>query len=631
MDASKNFISHTDPTTPIPADLSGIEFQYQNLTESEKMMIGARLGLKLDHLPVSFNQFVSDEYYLGHPEIMNYGKSLFDCWKSLGDEVFPTPITTKTPYISFGGCIGSGKSTMSKLMCLYHYHRIDCAPNPFLTLGLAGGTKLAMGFFHANEQTAHKDFVMYFRNVFNVSPYFQNLYHNPPIRLISSGPSSTGSVIGTQLLAAVLSEIGFWRPSDAMSKMTEVLIRYQTRFMDRRFNFGGVILDSSAKDADHSVADKFEESVPESELKVVKFSHWQARPELYNESAGQTFDFYRGDSIRTPHVIEENESRTDLDPDRIVKCPIQTKHNFLMNPIRSLQDLAGFSYSMKELFFQGTVKPVVDCSTIPNLTDDVIGDIDFYDLGDTIYSRVKPMIDKIPKRTSLYLHTDLGLKHDVTGLSICYFDKEIRDVEGFDSTPYPSFIFPLIIGISRKAGQSTSLDHIFQFIQRLNTDYNVFVSADSFASSGLFQSCERAGIPYDEISVDRTTEPYFMFKNVVLSGRAKMVYNERLLRECLELRIVTEGKNGTHVKIDHPKISSCTDFDYKGASGEQKGTKDIADAVVGSLWSCYKKYSEYLEDGGNGVNKQLELIKSITKSAEEESHNRVQSMLESIF
>jgi hypothetical protein len=245
---------------------------------------------------------------------------------------------------------------MSRFIGLYTYHRLDCCSNPFLSLGLAGGTKLGMGFFHANEQTAHKDFVQYFKTVFEVSPYFRNQYNKPPIRLISSGPKSVGGVIGVNLIFSILSEIGFWKPSDAMSKMSEVLTRYQSRFVSKRFTFGSVIIDSSAKDADHSVADKFEEAVPEEELFIAKFSHWVARPELYHESNNITFDFYRGDSVRTPHVIEDDEKIDELDKDRIIKCPIQVKRNFMLDPIRSLQDLAGFPYSGKELFFNGSYK-----------------------------------------------------------------------------------------------------------------------------------------------------------------------------------------------------------------------------------------------------------------------------------
>ena len=44
-----------------------------------------------------------------------------------------------------------------------------------------------------------------------------------------------------------------------------------------------------------------------------------------------------------------------------------------------------------------------------------------------------------------------------------------------------------------------------------------------------------------------------------------------------------------------------------------------------------KKYSEYLEDGGNGVNKQLRAVTSITQSAKEETNKYFQDMLEGIF
>lgn len=630
MDGQK-FIVHSDPTSSI-GDLvlpSDIELQYSKLSRDEKIIVGSKL-LGMNHVPVSFDQFVHDDYFLGNPGITNHGRSIFDIWKNAGSEIYPTPINTKTPYVSFGGCIGSGKSTMSKLMGLYMYHRLDCCTNMNLSLGLAGGVKIAFGFFHANEDTAYKDFVVYFKTVFALSPYFKNQYNKPQIRLISSGPKSN-AVLGTQLVFSVLSEIGFWRPQDAMNKLSEVLTRYQSRFVSKRHNFGHVIVDSSAKDADHSVADKFEETVPEDELYLAKYSHWVARPELYRESEGKTFEFYRGDSVHTPFVLEETTDRSKLDVDRIIECPIQVKRNFILDPIRSLQDLAGFGYSSKELFFQGNISSVIECSSIPNLGDDVIDDIDFFNLEDTIYDRVSPMLTKIPRHTTLFIHLDIGLRNDVCGIAVSYFDGEITDTDGFDTTPYPTFKVPLLFGLSRKKGQSTSLDHIFQFIQRLSVDYNVNVSADSFASAGLFQSCERVGIPYEELSVDRTTEPYFMFKNIILSKRVKMVYNERMLRECSELRIVTNGKNGGHVKIDHPDISNCFEFDYRGKTGDQPGTKDIADACVGSIWACYKKYSQYLEDGGSSANKQLRIVEQMTRNAMEDSSIQLQNMLEDIF
>jgi hypothetical protein len=497
---------------------------------------------------------------------------------------------------------------------------------------MLGGSKIGMAFFHSNVDTAEADFIRYFKDtIFNISPYFKNLYNRPPIRFIASGPRSASSIIGVNLILCVMSELEWWRPADAIPKIGEVVTRFQSRFVNKRFNFGLVCADSSTKSEDQSASEKFLEVVPPQETYVAKYSHWEARPDLYLESGGKTFDFYRGDSIRTPHVIDESEQRDKLDPDRIIKCPIQIKRNFMLDPIRSLRDLAGLPFSSKDLFFAGSVQKIVDASKIVNLAPDVIRDLDFYNLGDTLYSRLMGMVEKIPRHTSIFIHLDLGLKTDKTGLSICYFDGEEVVEDGFNKTRYPKFCVPVIVGIGRKDGQSTSLDHIFQFIQRLTLDYHVHVSADSFASAGLFQSCERSGIEYKEISVDKTTEPYLMFKNLILGGRITMVYNNTLLRECSELRMVTNGVNGTHAKIDHPEISNSFEFDYKGRVGDAPGSKDLADSVAGSIWACYKKYSEYLEDGGSGVNKQLDLIKQMTTSTREETTQRFQSMLEDIF
>ena len=84
---------------------------------------------------------------------------------------------------------------------LYHYHRQDCCSNVFNSLGLAGGTKLAIGTFHQNVDTAEFDFVRFYKSVMDISPYFRKQYNNPGVRFIaaSSKPGSKG-VIGTQLI-----------------------------------------------------------------------------------------------------------------------------------------------------------------------------------------------------------------------------------------------------------------------------------------------------------------------------------------------------------------------------------------------------------------------------------------------
>ena len=200
---SNNFINHRDPTSPIDLSQISLEQQYYNLTQEEKDLLVCKF-LGMDHKPVDIITFISDDYFLGSPSITNHGNAVFQYWKDRFIEMFPSPLINKYCYISFGGCIGSGKSFASKIIGLYNYHKLDCCRNAYATLGLAGGAKLAFGFFHANYDTAVRDFSQVYKSYMSISPYFQNMYNKPQIRLIASGPKSTGAVIGSQLIYCIL-------------------------------------------------------------------------------------------------------------------------------------------------------------------------------------------------------------------------------------------------------------------------------------------------------------------------------------------------------------------------------------------------------------------------------------------
>lgn len=635
---SYSFINYTDPTKPLDFDYAdgiihevSLKDSYDNLSDYEKLMVAARI-LGMNHLPVDMHTFLFDDYFLGADTITNHGSAIFKFWQDKFDQIFPTPVSTRTPYISFGGAIGTGKSTISKYIGLYYYHRLDCCENVYASLGMAGGVKLAIAAFHSSAETADRDFVRYFKFVMETSPYFRTLYNNPPIRFISSGPQSTGAVLGSQLVFSILSELGFWRPQDAKAKMDEVIGRYESRFKNKRFVFGGVIADSSAKDSDNSASKRFEERTPARELFKISPAQWEVRPELYAESNGQTFKFYRGDTVQEPRIVDDSEDiiKSGLDPDRIINVPISAKYHFMSDPVRSLRDLAGIPYSGNELFFNNNLSHLLACSKLKNLVPEIIT-VDFYDKSDSIFQKVAPMIYRIPRRTHIFVHYDIGLQKDITGVSLCYFNGETT----MGDVVLPTFKFPLIFGVSRKKGQSTSLDHLYQFLKDLiNEGYTVTFSADSFASAGLFQSCQRDGIDYKALSVDRTMDAANMFKNVINTERAELPYHNVLLRECSELRVVMNGKNGEHMKVDHPLISSCTEFDYADLppGTERVGSKDISDSCFGSLYSCYQKYAEYLETGmAGGVNMAMKSLNNLTKDAREESQKQFQSMLEGIF
>ena len=183
MEKENKFTNHTDPTLPIQND-DGLSFTspeiaeaYERLTEDEKVLVTCKI-LGMNHVPVDFKTFLLDDYFLGAVG----GSNTFKYWLDKIPEIFPNPVLTRTPYASLTGCVGSGKSFISKFLGLYMYHRLDCCSDVFKSLGLGKSSKIAFGFFHASADTARKDFVDVYKGIFEASPYFQNLYNNPPIR-----------------------------------------------------------------------------------------------------------------------------------------------------------------------------------------------------------------------------------------------------------------------------------------------------------------------------------------------------------------------------------------------------------------------------------------------------------------
>lgn len=102
MEDFSKFINNSDPTKKLDLDSISLEQQYTKLTEEEKLMVGARL-LGMNHLSVSIDQFLDDEYYLGL--ITNKGKAVFNFWRDKLRKIFPNPLMTSYPYLSFGGRI----------------------------------------------------------------------------------------------------------------------------------------------------------------------------------------------------------------------------------------------------------------------------------------------------------------------------------------------------------------------------------------------------------------------------------------------------------------------------------------------------------------------------------------------
>lgn len=556
------------------------EVTLSQVPEQDQLKVAARL-LGYKTMPVTIQKFIEDPYYLG-----DICKSLYPFWKEYLAKIYPSPIHTNYPILVFVGGIGTGKSTMARVMSMYLMHRLMCLRNPHHTFGLMPGKRLKFSFFTYTSGLAESDFLGPISEWMEISPYFKDKMEDGSIDqfdIVADGTRGNAN-IGSDVIFYNLSEINFINPDKAYEKLDQALKRFDSRFGRFRPYFGHVIIDTSSQ-GDDSIADDFINNNPYGDqVLVIRTNQWIVRKHLnYYGNAGW-FKVYAGDSMHSPFIISDDKPETaDLDPDRLIEVPEELRADFEFDLTTALQDKAGISTTSSDKFFPD-ITHLSNCFKLPMYGDDVIK-LDFYDTSDLLSIRLDPFIRRIPKDRIIYIHYDIGVTGDNTGLAISYFENW-RTINGVKR---PIIKTPLCIGINRYEDQETPIYHLEEFIYYLAEQFEIgCFSADQFASRQLFQNLNLRGIPNKYLSVDRTDEAYVFFKNLANFECLEICDNSLLKHEQFDLRRIGN-------KVDHLPTNS----------------KDLSDACVASIYSCYLD----IDNASNISNKYN--IKDLNKSIEQ--------------
>lgn len=475
---------------------------------------------------------------------------------------------------------------------------------------------ICLSFFHKNTNLAYTGFVKPIEEVSDNSPYFNHMISNHDIRLICDGERSN-TTIGRDVIFYVLSEINFVNNREISKyKITQAFSRMEARFPFAMNYIGGIIFDSSVR-GDDSVLDEFikENNLGDNFISV-KASIWEAKAHQGIYFNKGSFKVYTGDSLHFPFIIkDESDITPDMDRDRIVECPMELYKDFERDIITAIQDKMGRSTVGNDSFMPDPTSFINSCK-IAKLNDDVI-QVDFYDKSDKLSYKLSRALDRIPKDRILYSHIDLGLKKDYTGFSIAYFDHWILSDKGVKE---PYFICPLIVAISRKPGQETSIYHIRDLINDIAKNYEFGqISFDTYQSRSLEQDLIRDGFNVKTQSLDRTDKIYNTFKGLIYNGQVEMARNDRFINEVTHLMIVDPIKG----KIDHHPVGSMPD--------DGSCSKDIADSVAGSVFSAFDNLELSKELSGTYKSKlQLDALSALTSDLDN-TEQKFNNMLQNIF
>ena len=502
--------------------------------------------------------------------------------------------------------------------------RLISMKNVYKTLGIVP-KPITLFIAHRKEESAEMEWKNWFlKDVLQDSPFFHNTKPTFKYKILCGGPRSSLG-IGNDVLFFNLGELAFWGTKDSNEKAAGAIIRFKSRYSPEQLRLVGMfIVDSSVKDIDSST-EFVRENIDSKYSFYCSPAHYEVRPNMYKSSKGQTFNVFTGDGGSMPPQILPKDFELDpskYDPDKIIKVPIQLLGEYKADLTKSLQDLSGIATGSNDLFFEGNINPIKECTTIINRIPEVIT-VDFYDKNDRLIDKIKPMLSQLRNKRTLFLGADLSVARggDATGLSGITFEGW-KDING---TRLPLMKCWFMVAIKNKEGQELSLFHIEQLINDLNKLYRVVFSADAAYSRGAIQFCERENIATNgRISTDIVPcEPAIYLKYIIKQGLIQLPENLRFQREAADLYYTEKGK------IDHPRNHASLILD--NVAGTEKPSKDVWDSLCQSVMSC--KMSLEKDEAFEGFEKEMQLIDRMNNENNQKlvAQERIQEMLESIY
>ena len=302
---------------------------------------------------------------------------------------------------------------------------------------------------------------------------------------------------------------------------------------------------------------------------------WEVKPP--GTFSKDTFTIAVGSRHQKSFVVPDNqcfpEALADLESQgyRLLHPPVDMKSNFLADFNIALRDLAGIAVLGSASYF--TQEMLTKCINT-NRRNPFYSDILQTGVKDNIAIEDYFHMEEVPpevKRVPIYIHLDLSLTTDRTGISGGGITgrKDIISQDG-KKTSETTFTHLFSVAIEAPRNDKISYSKIVAFICWLRkSGFNIAgISRDQFQSEYLAQELEKQGFTVDKISLDRTPDGYIALHSVLVEERIDMLDSKLLQDELIYLqRDMVTGK------FDH----------LVGKS------KDLSDSMAGWVWNAIQK------------------------------------------
>jgi len=611
-------------------------------TAYTSMKSQTRREAKLVRPIVPFKQWVNDPYYLG-ADCYN----IFPYWKEKIADIVDSPY--KINQVILTGAMGTGKTTAALILVIRKLYELSCYENVAALFNLFGTAVIAFAFLSINRDTAFRTGFTQLRNWLDDIPYFQEHFKRrteidsallwTEENISVTFGSTTSHFIGMNLLCSVLDEANFFegRQTDEadynMNKKVGSLYSQMRNRSASRFIVDGENMSLSIVASSSTIHSSFtnaliERSRNDKHTYIVSPSQWDVNPEKFANSrrflvfvGNQSMDPMVVDSLEELNTILENQGKKGSLPNNIELkdaysfIPLDVRDYYVLVPeefesefrvgdiVLALQDLAGYSVSnTNQLFNSNTIyeknlSPLVEhpfskkeivLSTTKNAMQEGYLPLKSY---------MKPGFKFNNPNAPRYMHLDLSLSGDSTGISMCHISgwkniyKQDYEYERLDQDmnyipdeevkiPVIQIDFMLRIKPPKRPNQ-ISFSKIRDFIIYLKNEHGIefaLITADQFQSAQLMQELHDLGFKTAYQSVDRTADAYLTFVNFLHDERIEMYNYEPFKKELFNVVYYPSKK-----KVDHLP----------------NGSKDVSDSVVGSIFNAHSSLDKKVQTNDN--------------------------------
>ncbi len=538
-------------------------------------------GEEFEERPVDLKTFVTSPDYLGLPTLSEYQYTLIEksstiykestLMKLFGEEEGKRQFKQTCNEVIAQLGKGSGKDYCSTISVAYMVYLLLCLKDPASYYGKPPGDTIDIINIAINAQQANNVFFKGFKTRIDRSPWFAGKYDPKASEVrfdknvnVYSGHSEREAFEGYNVIAVILDEIsGFATENttghDQAKTADAIYDMYRGSVVSRFPEYGKVILLSFPRFKNDPIQKFYSSAIAEKET-IIRSKLLKMDDSLPDGMPGNEITVeWEEDHIisyKIPKVYALKRPTWEVNPTKKIE---DFKVEFYKNMPDALSRFACMPSDAVDAFFKSREK-IEKAFRNTALAIDQFGRLENWFVPD--------------EGKEYFIHVDLAQKHDHCAVAMSHVSKWVNvKVTDTYSQQAPIVEVDAVRYWTPTPDKSVDFGEVRDYILSLRTaGFKIkLCTFDRWNSHDMMQQLKQYGINTETLSVAK--KHYDDMAMIVLEERLNGPHIPLLIDELLQLKIMRD-------KVDHPR----------------KGSKDLADAVCGSIYNAIGMTRHNLND-----------------------------------